>query len=71
MRRGRIKDLGAFDALLADNLTFSSAAGDDYISKSTFKAQSWDTQINLITVLDLERIATGSDEPSIPGTCRA
>ncbi len=31
------KDLGAFNMLLADNFTFSSAAGDDHISKSTFK----------------------------------
>ena len=29
------KDLGTFDSMLADNFTFSSAAGDDHISKST------------------------------------
>jgi len=33
------KDLDSFNALLADNFTFSSAAGDDHISKSTFKTQ--------------------------------
>src|ERR1700751_2836080 len=33
------KDLGTFDSMLGDNFTFSSAAGDDHISKSTFKAQ--------------------------------
>jgi hypothetical protein len=38
------KDLGRFDHLLADSFTFSSAAGDDHISKSTFKKQCWDTQ---------------------------
>jgi len=38
------KDLGTFDILLADNFTFTSAAGDDHISKSAFKAQCWDTQ---------------------------
>ena len=38
------KDLGTFDSMLADNFTFSSAAGDDHISKSTFKAQCWDTE---------------------------
>ena len=32
------KDLGTFDILLADNFTFTSAAGDDHISKSTFKS---------------------------------
>ncbi len=31
------KDWGPVDSLLADNFTFSSAAGDDHISKSTFK----------------------------------
>src|SRR5579863_9402233 len=29
------KDWGPVDSLLADNFTFSSAAGDDHISKST------------------------------------
>ena len=35
------KDWGPVDNLLADNFTFSSAAGDDHISKSTFKTQCW------------------------------
>jgi hypothetical protein len=35
------KDLDTFNMLLADNFTFTSAAGDDHISKSTFKAQCW------------------------------
>ena len=38
------KDWGSVDAFAADDFTFSSAAGDDHISKSTFKAQCWDTQ---------------------------
>ena len=29
---------------MADNFTSSSAAGDDHISRSTFKTQCWDTQ---------------------------
>src|ERR1700733_10748511 len=32
------KDWGPVDSLLADNFTFTSAAGDDHISKSAFKA---------------------------------
>ena len=32
------KDWGPVDSLLADDFTFTSAAGDDHISKSTFKA---------------------------------
>ena len=56
------KDLGTFNALLADNFTFTSAAGDDHISKSTFKSQCWDTQIDFIGHFDLERISTGADD---------
>jgi hypothetical protein len=42
--------------LLADNFTFTSAAGDDHISKSTFKAQCWDTHrlISLDTLTSIE-----------------
>src|SRR5215469_1180551 len=42
------KDLDTFNAMLADNFTFSSAAGDDHISKPTFKSKCWDTQVNFI-----------------------
>jgi len=63
------KDLGTFDALLADNFTFSSAAGDDHISKSTFKTQCWDTQINFIKDFELERIATGPDDAFVKYLC--
>jgi ketosteroid isomerase-like protein len=31
------EDWGPVDSLLADNFTFTSAAGDDHISKSTFQ----------------------------------
>jgi hypothetical protein len=50
------KDWGPFDVLLADNFAFSSAAGDDHISKSAFKTNCWDTQINFIDRVDLERV---------------
>ncbi len=53
---------GHVQCLLADNFTFSSAAGDDHISKSTFKSQCWDTQVDFIQHFDLERISTGSDD---------
>jgi hypothetical protein len=56
------KDWGPFDALLADNFTFSSAAGDDHISKSAFKTNCWDTQINFIGQLDLERVVASGNE---------
>ena len=53
------KEWGPVDALLADNFTFSSAAGDDHISKSTFKTQCWDTQVDFIGRFDLERREVG------------
>src|ERR1700689_4778969 len=49
------KDQGQFEALMADNFTFTSAAGDDHISKSALKTQCWDTQVNFIDRFDLEQ----------------
>ena len=49
------KDLGTLNILLADTFTFTSAAGDDHISKSTFKAQCWDTQVDFIGHLTWSR----------------
>jgi ketosteroid isomerase-like protein len=63
------KDLDTFNRLLADDFTFSSAAGDDHISKSTFKTQCWDTQINFIKDFDLERIATGANDAFVKYLC--
>jgi ketosteroid isomerase-like protein len=63
------KDLGTFDILLADNFTFTSAAGDDHISKSNFKAQCWDTQVDFIQHFDLERITTGKDDAFVKYLC--
>jgi ketosteroid isomerase-like protein len=63
------KDLGTFNSLLADNFTFTSAAGDDHISKSAFKTQCWDTQVNFIGHFDLERIATGGDDAFVKYLC--
>ena len=56
------KDLDTFYMLLADNFTFSSAAGDDHISKSTFKTRCWDSQVEFIDHVDLERITTGAED---------
>jgi ketosteroid isomerase-like protein len=63
------KDLGTFDALLADNFTFTSAAGDDHISKSTFKTRCWDTQVDFIGDFDLERITTGAEDAFVKYLC--
>src|ERR1700690_853039 len=63
------KDWGPLDSLLADDFTFSSAAGDDHISKSAFKKQCWETQINFIGHFDLERVATGPDDAFVKYLC--
>jgi ketosteroid isomerase-like protein len=65
----RDKDLATFNNLLADDFTFSSAAGDDHISKSTFKTQCWDTQINFIKDFDLERVSTGANDAFVKYLC--
>ena len=63
------KDLGTFNMLLADNFTFTSAAGDDHISKSTFKTQCWDTQVDFIGHFDLERITAGAGDAFVKYLC--
>jgi len=50
------RDWRPFDVLLADNFTFSSAAGDDHLVKSAFKAQCWQSQKDFIERFDLERV---------------
>jgi ketosteroid isomerase-like protein len=63
------KDLGTFNMLLADNFTFTSAAGDDHISKRTFKAQCWDPQVDFIEHFDLEQITTGAEDAFVKYLC--
>jgi ketosteroid isomerase-like protein len=63
------KDLATFNELLADDFTFSSAAGDDHISKSTFKTRCWDTQVGFIKHFDLERVSTGADDAFVKYLC--
>jgi hypothetical protein len=63
------KDWGPVDCLLADSFTFTSAAGDDHISKAAFKAQCWETQINFIKKFDLDRIATGAEDAFVKYLC--
>jgi ketosteroid isomerase-like protein len=63
------KDWGPLDNLLTDDFTFSSAAGDDHISKSTFKSRCWETQIDYIAHFDLERITTGPEDGFVKYLC--
>ena len=63
------KDYATFNNMLADNFTFSSAAGDDHISKTTFKTQCWDTQVDFIGHFDLERVTTGAEDAFVKYLC--
>lgn len=63
------KDEDQFEALMTDNFTFTSAAGDDHISRSTFKTQCWDTQARLIERSDLERVITNGNEAFVKYLC--
>ncbi len=64
------KDWHPVDILLADDFTFTSAAGDDHISKSAFKAKCWETQINFIERFDLQRVFGSGNEAFVLYICR-
>jgi ketosteroid isomerase-like protein len=63
------KDWRPVDVLLADDFTFSSAAGDDHISKSAFKAQCWETQKDFIERFDLQRVFGSGNEAFVMYLC--
>ena len=63
------RDWAPVDNLLADNFTFTSAAGDDHISKSTFKTRCWETQIDFIGHFELERLITGAEDAFVKYLC--
>jgi ketosteroid isomerase-like protein len=64
------KDWHPVDILLADDFTFTSAAGDDHISKSAFKTKCWETQINFIERFDLQRVFGSGNEAFVMYICR-
>jgi len=64
------KDWGPLDALLAENFTFSSAAGDDHISKSTFKKKCWETQADFIHHFEVEQLFGQKNEAFVKYLCR-
>src|SRR5580692_12162693 len=63
------KDWASVDLLAADDFTFSSAAGDDHISKTKFKAQCWDTQTNFIGTFELESVLDNGSEAFVKYLC--
>jgi ketosteroid isomerase-like protein len=64
------KDWHPVDIMLTDDFTFTSAAGDDHISKSAFKAKCWETQINFIERFDLLRVFGSGNEAFVMYNCR-
>jgi hypothetical protein len=64
------KDWLPLDMLLAEDFTFTSAAGDDHISKSAFKAQCWESQIDFIERFDLQRVFGSGNEAFVMYVCR-
>ena len=64
------KDWRPIDTLLADDFTFTSAAGDDHISKSAFKRQCWETQIDFIDGFDLHQVFGSGNEALVMYVCR-
>jgi hypothetical protein len=63
------KQWAPFDEILADDFTFSSANGEDHISKTTFKKECWDNQINHINGMDLELVMTKGDRAFVKYLC--
>ena len=64
------KDWGPVDALMAENFAFTSAAGDDHISKSTFKKQCWETQIGFVDHFEIEQLFARDNEVFVKYLCR-
>jgi ketosteroid isomerase-like protein len=62
-------DWATVDALMPDDFTFSSAAGDDHISKTQFKAQCWDTQKGFIGQFEIESMLDNHDEAFVKYLC--
>jgi ketosteroid isomerase-like protein len=63
------RDWRPVDLLLADDFTFSSAAGDDHISKSAFKVQCWESQKDFIARFDLQRVFGRGNEAMVMYIC--
>ena len=64
------KDWGPLDVLLAENFTFTSAAGDDHISKGSFKKKCWETQVGFIDHFEIEQLFGQDNEVFVKYLCR-
>jgi ketosteroid isomerase-like protein len=64
------EDWQPLDILLADNFTFTSAAGDDHINKAAFKTKCWQSQISFIERFDLQQVFGSGNEAFVMYVCR-
>ena len=64
------KDWRPIDVLLADDFTFTSANNDDHISKSTFKARCWESQIDFIERFELQQVIGNGNDAFVMYVCR-
>src|SRR5580700_181817 len=64
------RDWHPVDILLADDFTFTSANNDDHISKSTFKARCWESQIGFIDHFELQRVIGNGNDAFVLYVCR-
>src|SRR5262249_13182886 len=64
------KDWSPLDALLAENFTFTSAYGDDHISKGAFKKGCWETQIDFTDHFEIEQLFAQDSEAFVKYLCR-
>jgi ketosteroid isomerase-like protein len=64
------RDWHPVDILLADDFTFTSANNDDHISKSTFKARCWESQIGFIERFELQRVVGNGNDAFVLYVCR-
>ncbi len=55
------RDWPPFDAILADDFTFTSPNGDDHIGKTAFKSRCWESQKDLTDHFDIGRLAIVGD----------
>jgi hypothetical protein len=54
---------------MADDFAFSSAAGDDHINKSTYKAQCWESQKGRIGRFEIESLSSKGAESFVKYVC--
>ena len=64
------KGWAPIDALLAEDFTFTSAAGDDHISKGAFKKGCWETQIEFIDHFEIEQLFGQKSQAFVKYLCR-